>query len=392
MEITVHNKIFNLIKTTLIQLTYRPKIDKYLWIFSSVDNCHYNYNAKYLFEYIKKNCPDITPRFVINDCTLRHRLQIKYGREYFIETNTIAGIKLVLTAGVWLTSAGLPVYGFNLCRKHIIVNLWHGVPLKRIALLENNTSHIQQRYFKYIFSNNYSYILTTSKNLIPVMAKSFGVSTDKIVPWGQPRNDEIFSYNCQTKLYCLFENLPEYQHAILYAPTYRENNSVRLFPFTDFSPYELNKFLEDEKIIIFIRHHISAELSQDEMSNKRILFINEDIQDDIMQIINNFDLLITDYSSIFIDFLLTGCPLLFLPYDKASYIKERGLNFEYDSITPGPKPTSFNEFLIETKKLLYNPDYYKKERTKINNFFNDVKAPCSAYICTKLKAIVQGKD
>lgn len=393
MEITVHNKIFNLIKTTLIQLTYRPKIDKYLWIFSSVDNCHYNYNAKYLFEYVKDHCPDITPRFVINDCVLRHKLQKKYGREYFIETNTITGIKCVLSAGVWLTSAGLPVYGFHLCTNRLIINLWHGVPLKKIALEENNISYLQRCYFKYIFSNNYSYILTTSQALIPVMAKSFGVSSEKIVPWGQPRNDEIFKQNSQIGLLkCLFGDLPEYQHVILYAPTYREDKSVRLFPFNDYNRSELNRFLDDQKILLFIRHHISDETSQDVIRGERVFFINEDIQDDIMQIINIFDLLITDYSSIYIDFLLTGRPLLFLPYDMDTYIRDRGFNFEYESITPGPKPTSLIQFMEEIKKLLNIPDYYRENRININEFFNEVKVPCSANIYSQLKVILHGKD
>lgn len=137
-----------------------------------------------MFEYVLKNEPNINPLYVINDDEMRYKLQKKYGDKYFIETKSLAGIKKVLNAGAWFTSAGLPVYGLGLNRNRIIVNLWHGVPLKKIALMENNLSKITRIYFKYIFSNNYTYILTTSEKLLGIMEKSFDVAEDKIKIWG----------------------------------------------------------------------------------------------------------------------------------------------------------------------------------------------------------------
>ena len=46
----------------------------YIWVFSSTENRYYNYNSKYLFEYVKENLPEITPYFVINDDALRKKL------------------------------------------------------------------------------------------------------------------------------------------------------------------------------------------------------------------------------------------------------------------------------------------------------------------------------
>ena len=60
----------------------------YTWIFSSVDNCYYNYNSRYLFEYVKEHLPQITPIFVINEEGLRRELSKKYGEQYFIETES----------------------------------------------------------------------------------------------------------------------------------------------------------------------------------------------------------------------------------------------------------------------------------------------------------------
>ena len=114
------NKITNLIKTTLLNKFMRKDIDYSTWIFSSSFNTKFNYNSKYLFEYVLNNEPSINPRYVINDDGLRRKLQNKHGKEYFIETKSVEGIKTVLNSGVWFTSASLPVYGLNLNRKELL--------------------------------------------------------------------------------------------------------------------------------------------------------------------------------------------------------------------------------------------------------------------------------
>ena len=188
-------KAKNLLFTACLEHFGQIRPDSHIWLFSSTDNSHYNYNSRYLFEYVKENLPEITPLFVINDSELRNSLSSKYGKQYFIETENIQGIRQALSAGVWFTSAGLPAYGTGLHKKRLIINLWHGVPLKKIALLDPNLKKAARIYFKKIFSENYTCILTTSHELIPLMARSFAVSEDKIKVWGQPRNDGLFQKN-----------------------------------------------------------------------------------------------------------------------------------------------------------------------------------------------------
>ena len=110
-------KLKSLLKAELVSLRVTKKPDPGIWIFSSTDNAHYNYNSRYLFEYVKDNLPKITPYFVINDEKLRKKLGDKYGEQYFIETCSVEGMKKALSAGVWFTSAGLPVY-FRFCLRY----------------------------------------------------------------------------------------------------------------------------------------------------------------------------------------------------------------------------------------------------------------------------------
>lgn len=379
------NNIKNLIKTTFIKQQKNIDIDYNTWIFSSSNNEKFNYNSKYLFEYVLNNLPKINPIFIINDDELRSELKKQYGSKYFIETKSNEGIKKVLSAGVWFTSAGLPIYGFNLSKNRIIVNLWHGIPLKKIALMENKLNIITRLYFNIIFSNNYTHILTTSTNLIDIMAKSFNVNKENIKVWGQPRNDKLFIDNdTNFVLNDIYNKLPDYNNIILYAPTFRSSSNTNFFPFKDFNLEEFNEYLDENKLLLFIRCHQSEKSQVNKLVSNRIKLMNSDKVKDINEILNIFDLLITDYSSIYIDFLLTGNPVIFLPYDKDEYLKKRGLNFNYEEVTPGPKPDNLKNFKVNTIRLLNDDNYYKKARNEVKSYFYDIKGLRSPKICNNI--------
>lgn len=379
-------KAKNLLFTACLEHFGQIRPDSHIWLFSSTDNSHYNYNSRYLFEYVKENLPEITPLFVINDPELRNSLSSKYGKQYFIETESIQGIRQALSAGVWFTSAGLPAYGTGLHKKRLIINLWHGVPLKKIALLDPNLKKAARIYFKKIFSENYTCILTTSHELIPLMARSFAVSEDKIKVWGQPRNDGLFQKNdCHEILGQLFPDLPEYTKTVLYAPTFRDYGQVQLFPFKDFDQKQLEAFLEEKNMLLFIRTHVAEQGSAAPYLGKRIRFLGNEQAEDLTGILNIFDCLITDYSSIYIDYLLTDKPMIFLPYDRQQYLDGRGMNFDYDDVTPGPKPETFNDFL---DALSPKEDFWKSERTRVNRLFNEIQHPCAADICNKVLKMI----
>lgn len=380
-------KAKNLLFTACLEHFGQIRPDSHIWLFSSTDNSHYNYNSRYLFEYVKENLPEITPLFVINDPELRNSLSSKYGKQYFIETESIQGIRQALSAGVWFTSAGLPAYGTGLHKKRLIINLWHGVPLKKIALLDPNLKKAARIYFKKIFSENYTCILTTSHKLIPLMARSFAVSEDKIKVWGQPRNDGLFQKNdCREILGQLFPDLPEYTKTVLYAPTFRDYGQVQLFPFKDFDQKQLEAFLDEKNMLLFIRTHVAEQGSAAPYLGKRIRFLGNEQAEDVTGILNIFDCLITDYSSIYIDYLLTDKPMVFLPYDRQQYLDGRGMNFDYDDVTPGPKPETFNDFL---DALSPKEDFWKSERTRVNRLFNEIQHPCAADICNKVLKMIR---
>lgn len=390
-------KVTNLMKTMFARLTFRGEPSPECWVFSSVHNRTFNYNSSYLFLYVKEHCPQIHPYYVMNDDKKREELGEKYGKEYFLDGKTMAGIRKILSCKVWFTSTAPPLYGVGFRKKYVILNLWHGIPLKKIGMEQENLSWFTRKYYKYFFADNYEGVVTTSSQLVEVMSKSFLVESERIKVWGQPRNDVLFEEG-EKKLEDIFAGeLPAYEKIVLYAPTFRDHEPTQLFPFQDMDRDRLCQYLEEKKIFLCIRLHLYDQtgyqwLQKMDRAGSRIRFLNEDRTVDIMEALKEFDLLITDYSSIYMDYLLTGKPILFLPYDQEAYLKERGMNFPYDQVTPGPKPKTFQEFLNSMEDLLYNHDGYVRQRESVNNFLNEIQRPCCADICKYTRELLDWRE
>ena len=87
--------------------------------------------------------------------------------------------------------------------------------------------------------------------------------------------------------------------------------------------------------------------------------------------LGNFDILITDYSSIYFDYLLLNRPIIFIPLDLEEYAQTRGFLLEpYDFWAPGPKVTTVDALIDEIRKCLADPACYEEERVVVNNLIN----------------------
>lgn len=190
----------------------------------------------------------------------------------------------------------------------------------------------------------------------------------KILRAGQARNDLLSSTSVD-----LVSKVGHRGKKILYAPTWRPFSEVVFFPFKDLDIPHLITYLEKTNITIFLRLHPNFETHIDKtILNHRIKILSKQHVEDINDILSDFDLLITDYSSIYIDYLLTLRPLIFLPYDLKEYNKTIGLSIDYNTYTPGPKPETMQNFIYETHRLLHEPNYYNSERARVNELLNPI--------------------
>ncbi len=351
-------KLFKMRQVEILNKDLIDSVDPNLWIFSSSDI--YGDNAAHFFEYVTREHPEIDARYLINDPREKERMGSVIGRDRLIDTHTKKGLETVMRAGVHLSSSGLCAYGRNLSRGRKIVNLWHGVPLKKIALKDPETSILNRMFFKEIYSENYTHVVTTSGYMKKTMMESFDVPEEKIIVTGQPRDDCLVS---------LGSARGNGMRKILYAPTFRKGTKVRLFPFEDFDGKELCRFLEAVNAKIVLRAH---GLGNDDFSRYLSDRVVMDEERDGTRTLIDTDVLITDYSSIYIDYLLLDRPIIFLPYDRWEYRDRHGFNFPYASVAPGRCPDSFEEFLIGLDECLSPAgDGFKDHRWAVKRFFHD---------------------
>lgn len=349
-------------------ISFFMKRDKRRVIFSAFLVKRFNSNSKYLFLWFLNNLKEYDSYFVINDKKLRNRLNATVGN-HFIETKTLKGKLFVLGSPLWFVSTlEMPVGGFFLKYKRTVVHLGHGTPLKNIGYLENNIGLIKTVYYNMV-RTNISFSVASSHYFQPIIAGFLRFPVSKILIAGQARNDQLF-VKTDFDIKTLVKDIQAKN--ILYAPTWRASSELKLFPFDDFSYSELEQFLIDNKINIFLRTHPNLEekIDPELLKLSNIYLFSGKQYDEIMDYLNKFDLLITDYSSIYFDYLLLDRPMIFLPYDYNQYTEEIGMTVSYEEFTPGYKSFSMKEFFQHIISSFSDNDVYKSERERINALVN----------------------
>ena len=206
---------------------------------------------------------------------------------------------------------------------------------------------------------------------------------------GTPRNDYLINPNSEL----ITEHKYLGKKIILYAPTWREYGSrSSFFPFEDKDLSALNTFLDEQDSYLLLRGHreemerISSNYGEESLS--RILPAHQEIFPDAQQLLAHVDVLVTDYSSIYFDFLLVDKPIIFIPYDLKEYQSYRGFLFDYDSNTPGDKVNTQREFISSLDLSLNSPENKSIERKQVLNLFHKYQTGnSSARILAKINEL-----
>ena len=156
-------------------------------------------------------------------------------------------------------------------------------------------------------------MIATSDKVKGYFNSAFG--SKKIKVTGYPRNDIITNPSLYAKHLGFEQQIIASittSTTILYAPTFRDTN--RFDRETPIEWERLNDLLKENNttFLIKLHRHDYSMVMKEEYSHIRVL----DNESDMYPLFSKVDLLITDYSSIFFDFLLTDKPVLFYPYDK----------------------------------------------------------------------------
>lgn len=241
--------------------------------------------------------------------------------------------------------------------RKIVVYVGHGIPLKTLFYAYLPMHEFSQILYK-IELNQYAYIVASSIADQQKLALCFNKNISNVLVTGLPRNE------------ILIENRHIKEKKILYAPTFREYGATEFFPFSDVDLNQLNQFLVHYDRQLYLRGHLHMKdvLCVNNYSHIKLLdHVNcPEIQNELA----TFEFLITDYSSIFVDFLLLERPIIYIPYDLDDYRKTHGFLYNYEEVLAGPVVRSQKELEHQIRSFIINPKYFQDEIVRVKNLFH----------------------
>ncbi len=271
-------------------------------------------------------------------------------------------------------------YPFLRFFKAKIIHMSHGVGLKvteKMLIPQDFMDRLSPSELKRLDSRifqNHLLISTSPFYAEKVSSPAYNTPMDRITCSGYPKNDLFYCDIAGSAIFTARETDRKIQDfkkngfkIILYAPTFRDMDSqFRYAGVIDY--HRFNRFLAKHRLLLVIKGHTSTADSGDssqENSFSNILFYPSGR--DGYPMMARCDLLITDYSSIYMDFLHSRKPVIFFNYDYDEYVAaHRDIQFDYFQMTPGPKAQDYEtlthwltHFLVDQK------DGFQKERAQI---------------------------
>ena len=359
------NRLLNFIKHpqniyhTLYHNIYnkRPINNKRI-MFESFSGDFYSDSPKYIYEYLYNHYGDeFEYVWVINN----NKTKIP-GNPITTKRFSLKYHKLMATSKYWVVNtrqAGRLVKR----PQQVLLSTWHGTPLKKLGFDMGNI-YIQNPRTKesYIHdSSAWDYFISPNRFSTEIFRRAFAYDGE-ILETGYPRNDILFNAD-ENKINQIKEklNLPDDKKVILYAPTWRDDDSydvgkVKFKLKLDLE--KLEKAISDEYIVLVRNHYLITDSDVDDYKH---FAVDVSHYDDIAELYLITDVLITDYSSVFFDFANLRRPMLFYMYDLERYEEElRGFYIDIYNEVPGPILRTTDEVIDALGDLDNINEQYRK--------------------------------
>lgn len=274
--------------------------------------------------------------------------------------------------------------------KQKVLELWHGFPIKAMGYQdksENNINRVGKTWMNVDFISSYSNLFTEKMN------ECIKTDKDKFYITGAPRNDLLLKKRNKKQLSRILNKELISKKCLLYAPTFRYSLMKRvneggrtwgnIFDFKSFDNKAFSNYLKSNNLELIVKLHPAEEWMLS--SIEKVDFVNfitdsmlEKNNTDLYELLGSIDILLTDYSSIYFDFLLLDKPIIFTPTDIEVYEQQRGLLFDYEEMTPGPKVVTQATLEKEISNYLSDEKYYKEERSQLTELIHCYKDDKSA--------------
>lgn len=319
-------------------------------------------NTKYFF----LQAQDCLPSGVQCVWLTSHRVEKNrldsYGLPVFIYPS-LQSIWLLMRAGILVVDSfdwylKMRLFFLGGARK---VQLWHGVGFKhiegsKIAHEASNKSWISgflivrmRACLRYFMGRNVCYdLVNTTSHFYKEEVFRPAFSSDNFLAVGYPRNSfmchEKTLLGADTKIIQQAQNWQRLKRRIvLVVPTFRESRPTPL-GLDSAVCGDLDMWCENNQVEFVFKFH-PWERGSANISGKHLHLY--ETHADLYPLMGLADAMVTDYSSIYMDFLLLDKPVLFLVPDMEEYLRlDRQIQFDYAAMTPGPKVKTWSELLL----------------------------------------------
>lgn len=295
-------------------------------VFSSFPD--YTDNAYAFYEYIRDNrLESYKCIWIYSDKASKERYIGVRGYYKF----SIGALWYFMRARYVFCTHGL--YGFlSVRQKNKIVNLWHGMPLKTIGCLDAMNKGMNP--------TKADYLIATSPLFREIMSKAFNnLPEERIFITGQPRNDLLFKSTdfFQTKGI----KREGYSTIGIWLPTYKQSNigdirqdgvfndnGIAFLSMDDMA--ELDAYLRSISSLLIVKLHPMDALQNLEFKGfSNILVLKQkDFNSQLYPLLGATDFLLTDYSSVWVDYCILRKPIGFVMCDMDEYRKSRGFTID----------------------------------------------------------------
>lgn len=280
------------------------------------------------------------------------------------------GLRLTLHAGLILIT-----HGFGDVNRYGVdgattVQLWHGAPLKKVqadspAVFSAGLGRIpgmaalMRRAYRRSTSR-ISLIPTLSEFFQPSLVSAFTLDEHRVRVLGEPRSDPLFTGSKEARIAASRETLSARlgdlgnRRVLLYAPTWRNGESDPAIP--DDADWRLiEEFCERHDCLLVIRPHRLG-VGDYAHTSDRVRLLTAAEQMESMPLLWGSSVLITDYSSMMVDFVVTGQPLVLLAPDLEDYRATRGLYIDYEEVSGGLWYRNWAEVIDRLEEIFGDPE------------------------------------
>lgn len=316
-----------------------PK-NRNLILFSSWFGKKYCDNSMFQFEYLRGN-GDFSVYWYTKNKDLYQSLKSKDIPSIY--SKSLRGVWMQIRAIMLVSTIQFDDFNRMFLKKCIYLDLNHGAPGKPGGVkLPNGNS-----WFDFCKKDVSMYIIAASKFGADLVTSYFNTDFSHCIFCNQPRIDVLFDPSLQEGKNLQVAELKKEKRIISYLPTHRHSGKKIMDMSEILDLRSIQYFCEKNNSVFLIKKHFYHKNEVEDFGKyPNIIDITHD-DIDTQVLLAQTDILVTDFSSCFVDYLPTDRPIIYYAYDYDEYMaNERDYYWKYDKIHAGFTTKTFGQFMI----------------------------------------------